>query len=101
VDLTPPEELIAVAELARRLGLEKLSPVARSAEAAGRVDGAVWRALTESGLVAGLRAEHGGDGLIDAATQMATAENLAYGDPGIALAALDFDPLCSAFAPAV
>jgi alkylation response protein AidB-like acyl-CoA dehydrogenase len=38
--------------------------------------------------VSGLRAEHGGDGLIDAATQMAAAENLAYGDPGIALAAL-------------
>lgn len=88
MDLTPPDELIAVAELARSLGLEKLAPAARSAEAAGQVDGAVWRALTESGLVSGLRAEHGGDGLIDAATQMAAAENLAYGDPGIALAAL-------------
>jgi alkylation response protein AidB-like acyl-CoA dehydrogenase len=88
VDLTPFDELIAVAELARGLGLEKLAPTARSAEAAGQVDGAVWRALTESGLVAGLRAEHGGDGLIDAATQMVAAENLAYGDPGITLAAL-------------
>ena len=88
MDLTPSDELIAVAELARSLGLEVLSPAARSAEAAGQVDGAVWRALTESGLVAGLRAEHGGDGLMAAATQMAAAENLAYGDPGIALAAL-------------
>jgi alkylation response protein AidB-like acyl-CoA dehydrogenase len=88
VDLTPPDELIAVAELARGLGLEKLAPAARSAEAAGQVDSAVWRALTESGLVVGLRAEHGGDGLIDAATQMVAAENLAYGDPGITLAAL-------------
>ena len=88
MDLTPPDELIAVAELARGLGLEKLAPAARSAEAAGQVDSAVWRALTESGLVAGLRAEHGGDGLIDAATQMVAAENLAYGDPGITLAAL-------------
>jgi alkylation response protein AidB-like acyl-CoA dehydrogenase len=88
VDLTPSDELIAVAELARHLGLEKLSPAARSAEEAGQVDGAVWRALTESGLVAGLRAEHGGDGLLDAGAQMTAAENLAYGDPGIALAAL-------------
>ena len=88
MDLTPSDELTAVAELARSLGLERLSPAARPAEAAGQVGGAVWRALTDTGLVAGLRAEHGGDGLIAAATQMAVAENLAYGDPGIALAAL-------------
>ena len=54
MDLTPPDELIAVAELARGLGLEKLAPAARPAEAAGQVDSAVWRALTESGLVVGL-----------------------------------------------
>ncbi|HEY6790505.1 MAG TPA: acyl-CoA dehydrogenase family protein [Trebonia sp.] len=88
MEVTLSEELAAVAELARSLGLEKLSPAARSADSGGQVDVALWRALTDSGLVAPLRAEHGGDGLIDAVTHVVAAENLAYGDPGIAFAAL-------------
>jgi alkylation response protein AidB-like acyl-CoA dehydrogenase len=88
VEVTLSEELAAVAELARSLGLEKLSPAARSAESDGQVDVALWRALTDSGLVAPIRTEHGGDGLIDAVTHVVAAENLAYGDPGIAFAAL-------------
>lgn len=88
MDVTPTEELAAVAELARSLGLERLSPAARAARPGGHVDGPVWRALADSGLVAPTRTEHGGDGLIDAVTHMVAAENLGYGDPGIALAAL-------------
>jgi len=88
VELTQSDELAAVAELARGLGLDKLSPAARSAEAAGQVDDAVWQALTGSGLTTVARTEHGGDGVIDAVTHMVAAEHLAYGDPGIALAAL-------------
>jgi hypothetical protein len=88
VELKPSDELSAVAELARSLGVEKLSTAARSAESGSQVDGAVWRALADSGLTAGTRAEHGGDGLVDAVTRMVAAENLAYGDPGIALASL-------------
>ena len=88
MELAQSDELGAVAELARGLGLDKLSPAARSAEAAGRVDDTVWQALTDSGLTTVVRTEHGGDGLIDAVTHMVAAEHLAYGDPGIALAAL-------------
>jgi alkylation response protein AidB-like acyl-CoA dehydrogenase len=88
VEVTLTEELAAVAELARNLGMEKLSPVARSAESGGQVDASLWGALADSGLVAPTRTEHGGDGLIDAVTHVVAAENLAYGDPGIALAAL-------------
>jgi alkylation response protein AidB-like acyl-CoA dehydrogenase len=88
VEVTLTEELAAVAELARSLGTEKLSPAARSAESGGQVNAFVWQALADSGLVAPTRTEHGGDGLIDAVTHVVAAENLAYGDPGIALAAL-------------
>jgi alkylation response protein AidB-like acyl-CoA dehydrogenase len=88
VQLVPDDELTAVAELARRLGLEKLSPVARSAEESGRIDDGTWQALLDSGLTVIVRPEHGGDGVLDAVTQVVAAENLGHGDPGIALGAL-------------
>ena len=88
MEVTLSEELAAVAELARSLGREKLWPAARTAESSGQVGAGLWRVLTDSGLVAPVRAEHGGDGLIDAVTGMVAAENLAYGDPGLAFAAL-------------
>lgn len=88
MELTQSDELEAVAELARGLGLDRLYPAARQAEAAGQVDEGVWRVLLDCGLTAIARAEHGGDGLLDAVTHVTAAEHLAYGDPGIALAAL-------------
>jgi alkylation response protein AidB-like acyl-CoA dehydrogenase len=88
VDLAYADETNEVAGLARRIGLDKVYPAARPAEQAGRVDDDTWRVLLDSGLTAVVAAEHGGDGFLDTVTHMIAAENFAYGDAGIALAAL-------------
>ena len=87
LDLTPADEHLAVADVARAMGLELLSPAAREAEAAGAVPAALWKSLLDSGLTVPVSEERGGDGEPDTLTQMIAIENLAYGDPGIALAA--------------
>lgn len=87
LDLTTTDEHLAVADVARTMGLELLSPAAREAEAAGVVPPVLWKSLLDSGLTVPVSEERGGDGEPDALTQMIAIENLAYGDPGIALAA--------------
>jgi alkylation response protein AidB-like acyl-CoA dehydrogenase len=86
LDLEPAAEHLAVAEVSRNIGLELLSPAARDAEAARAVPAAVWKSLLESGLTVPVPEERGGGGVPDTLTQMIAIENLAYGDPGIALA---------------
>jgi hypothetical protein len=88
MDLEPAEEHIAVAEVARGIGLELLSPAAREAETGAAVPEGVWKTLAETGLTAPVPEEFGGGGVPDTVTQMIAVENLAYGDPGITLAAV-------------
>jgi alkylation response protein AidB-like acyl-CoA dehydrogenase len=88
LDLEPTEEHLAVAELARSLGLELLAPAAREAEADRAVPEAVWRTLFETGLTVPVPEEFGGGGTPDTVTQMIAVEGLAYGDAGITLAAI-------------
>jgi hypothetical protein len=85
--LEPSEEYSAVAELARVVGLEMLSPAARDAEAAKAVPATVWKSVLDTGLTVPVAEERGGSGMPDTMTYMAAIENLAYGDPGIAVAA--------------
>ncbi|WP_217575047.1 acyl-CoA dehydrogenase family protein [Streptomyces sp. GbtcB7] len=88
LDLEPTDEHLAVAELARSLGLELLSPAAREAETERAVPSGVWHTLFESGLTVPVPEEFGGGGIPDTVTQMIAVENLAYGDAGITLAAM-------------
>ena len=88
MDLEAAEEHVAVAEVSKSIGLELLYPAARDAEAARSVPSAVWRALLDTGLTVPVPEELGGGGVPDAITQMIATENLAYGDPGITLAAV-------------
>jgi alkylation response protein AidB-like acyl-CoA dehydrogenase len=88
LDLEPAEEHLAVAEVAKSIGLELLSPAARAAEAQGGVPQSVWNSLLGSGLTVPVPEERGGGGVPDTITQMVAIENLAYGDPGITLAAV-------------
>jgi alkylation response protein AidB-like acyl-CoA dehydrogenase len=87
LELEPSEEQAAVAEVARSIGLDVLSPAAREAEAARAVPPVVWRALLDSGLTVPVAEERGGGGVPDTMTHMLAVESLAYGDPGIAVAA--------------
>lgn len=79
-------ESLAIAELARDVGLRVLSPAARQAEADRAVPDTAWKALLETGLVAPVSEERGGGGIPDVGAQMIAVENLAYGDPGITMA---------------
>lgn len=87
LNLEPPEEHAAVAEMARTIGLDVLFPAARDAEAACAVPAPVWKSLLETGLIVAVPEEKGGDGVPDAMTHMLAVEQLAYGDPGITVAA--------------
>ena len=82
------DEMLAVAELAREVGLSVLSPAARQAESDRVVPDSVWKALLDTGLIAPLPEECGGGGIPDVQTQIVAVENFAYGDPGITMAAL-------------
>ncbi|MFD7056580.1 acyl-CoA dehydrogenase family protein [Streptomyces mirabilis] len=88
MDLQPTEEHLAVAELTRAIGLDVLAPAARKAEEERAVPDDVWRTLVDTGLTMPLSEELGGGGIPDTVTQMIAVENLAYGDPGLTMAAL-------------
>jgi alkylation response protein AidB-like acyl-CoA dehydrogenase len=88
LDLEAAEEHVAVANVAKSIGLELLYSAARDAEAARSVPKDVWQALLDTGLTMPVPEELGGGGIPDAITQMIATENLAYGDPGITLAAV-------------
>jgi alkylation response protein AidB-like acyl-CoA dehydrogenase len=87
LNLEPAEEHAAVAEVARSIGTEVLSPAARDAEDTGAVPRAAWKAVFETGLVVPVEEDRGGSGVPDTLTHLLAVENLAYGDPAIALAA--------------
>jgi alkylation response protein AidB-like acyl-CoA dehydrogenase len=81
------DEQIEVAQLARQLGLEVMSPAAAEAETNHRVPEDVWQTIFGTGLTVPVPEELGGAGIGDAATLMIALENLAYGDAGITTAA--------------
>ena len=82
-----PEELAELAGLAREVGLQVLGPAAREAEAGG-VPPQVWDTVFGTGLTTPIAEALGGGGVLSALEEVVAAENLAHGDPGIALAAL-------------
>ncbi|WP_181779044.1 acyl-CoA dehydrogenase family protein [Pseudonocardia pini] len=88
INLEPDEEQTEVGALARSIGEKVLYPAARDAEREGAVPKDVWHTVFETGLAMPVPEEHGGGGVPGPLAQLAAAENLAHGDPGIALAAL-------------
>jgi alkylation response protein AidB-like acyl-CoA dehydrogenase len=82
------DDHLAVKEMCRTIATEVVAPSARQAEADGAVPTSVWKALVETGLTQAVDEKLGGSGVPDTLTHMIAAENLAYGDPGIALAAM-------------
>jgi alkylation response protein AidB-like acyl-CoA dehydrogenase len=86
--LQPDEEHEAVAELARSIATEILGPAAREAEDERAVPKEVWGKLFESGLTVPVPEELGGGGVPATLSQLVAVENLAFGDAGIAMAAV-------------
>jgi alkylation response protein AidB-like acyl-CoA dehydrogenase len=88
MDLALDDEQMAVADLARTLAVDVLAPAARAAERAGAVPRSVWATLFESGLTVSVPESAGGGGVLSDLSRQVAVQNLAFGDPGIAMAAV-------------
>lgn len=82
------DDHLAVKDMCRTIATEVIAPKARQAEADRAVPPSVWKALVETGLTQAVDERLGGSGVPDTLTHMIAAENLAYGDPAITLAAM-------------
>jgi alkylation response protein AidB-like acyl-CoA dehydrogenase len=87
-ELAPSEEQAAVIETLRGYAKEELRPAAKAAEQAKLVPAAVASELHAMGVTAPVPETMGGQGVPDLLTHAMLAEELAWGDPGIAYALL-------------
>ena len=83
-DLEPTEEQKALRETLHDFSSEVLRPAARDAENARQVPDDIARQVHEIGVTAPVPEEFGGGGGLDPVTYCIAAEELAWGDPGIA-----------------
>ena len=83
-DLEPTEEQRALRETLHEFSDQVLRPAARSAESARQVPDDLARQAHEIGIAAPVPEEFGGGGTLDPVTYCMAAEELAWGDPGIA-----------------
>jgi alkylation response protein AidB-like acyl-CoA dehydrogenase len=83
-DLQPTEEQEALRETLHEFSKEVLRPAARTAESAKRVPDEIARQAHEIGVTAPVPEEFGGGGSFDAVTYCMAAEELGWGDAGIA-----------------
>ena len=86
-DLQPSDEQRALKETLHDLAESLLRPAARDCEGARRVAPDIARQIHEIGITAPVAEEFGGGGELDPITYCIAAEELAWGDPGIAFAA--------------
>jgi hypothetical protein len=87
-DLQRSDEQSTLLEIVHAFAEKELRPVAREAEKAGHAPTALQASLHALGLACPISEEHGGQGVPDLVTYLMIAEELAWGDPGIAYAAL-------------
>lgn len=83
-DLGPTDEQKALRDTLHDFAAGVLRPAARDCEAARQTDEGIFRQAHEIGIVAPVDEEFGGGGLFDPITHCIVAEELAWGDPGIA-----------------
>ena len=83
-DLQPTDEQRVLRETLHDFAAEALRPAARDCESAHQTSEDLFRQAHEIGVTAPLDEEFGGAGLFDAVTHCIVAEELAWGDPGIA-----------------
>jgi alkylation response protein AidB-like acyl-CoA dehydrogenase len=85
LDFAPTEEQEEIRKLAQSIALDYLRPHARRAEAEHDSSTELRLALAQTGLTSPFPEEYGGSGPLEAVTYTLIAEELAYGDPGLAL----------------
>lgn len=88
MDLRPTDEQQAIVDALHDFAANEIRPIAREAEAAGRPPERITKQLHEMGVTAPVPEDLGGQGTFDCMTSVLIAEELAWGDPGIAYAVL-------------
>ncbi|HKN50069.1 MAG TPA: acyl-CoA dehydrogenase family protein, partial [Actinomycetota bacterium] len=88
MDLRPTEEQQSLVEVLHDFAASEIRPAARACEAAGEVAGPIRTALVEMGVCTGVTEAFGGQGTFDTVTALMIAEELAWGDPGVAYSVL-------------
>ena len=88
MDLRPTEEQQSLVEVLHDFAVSEIRPAARACEAAGEVAGPIRAALVEMGVCTGVGEAFGGQGTFDTVTALMIAEELAWGDPGVAYSVL-------------
>ena len=83
-DLEPTEEQEALKSTLHEFSEAVLRPAARDCEEAKQVTPDIARQIHEIGVTAPIAEEFGGGGIFDCVTHCVAAEELAWGDPGIA-----------------
>jgi hypothetical protein len=86
--LDASEEDRLLVETLHAFAADRIRAVAREAERAGGAPASLQVDLHRLGVAAPIPEEHGGQGIPGLATSLRIAEELAWGDPGIAVAAL-------------
>ena len=81
---SPTEEQEEIRSLAHSLATEQLRPQGRASEKSSDISLALMQTLTRTGLTAPFPELYGGSGSIEAITYALIAEELAYGDGGLA-----------------
>ena len=87
-DLRPTAEQQLLRETIHGFAEDVLRPAARGAESARTTGPEIARAIHDLGVSAPVAGDYGGGGMLDAVTYCIVAEELAWGNPGIAWSAL-------------
>jgi alkylation response protein AidB-like acyl-CoA dehydrogenase len=85
LDFAPTEEQEEIRKLAQSIALDHLRPHARKAETERDSPNELRLTLAQTGLTTPFPEEYGGSGPLEAVTYSLIVEELAYGDPGLAL----------------
>ncbi len=85
LNFAPTEEQEEIRSLARSLAVEQLRPRAREAEKLGHTPSEVMKTIAQTGLTTPFPEQYGGSGPIEAVTYALIAEELGYGDGGMAM----------------
>jgi alkylation response protein AidB-like acyl-CoA dehydrogenase len=84
-NFAPTEEQEEIRKLAHSIAVEQLRPHGRSAEKNGEISLELLHTLVETGLTTPFPEEYGGSGRLEAVTYTLIAEELGFGDGGLAM----------------
>lgn len=84
-NFAPTEEQEEIRKLAHSIAIEQLRPHGRTAEKNGEISLELLHTLLETGLTTPFPEEYGGSGTLEAVTYTLIAEELGFGDGGLAM----------------